>query len=47
MKEKLLDNLIYILIILLFMATLVELEIPFEQVFKFSRILLCIFKRGG
>ncbi len=35
MKEKLLDNLIYILIILLFMATLVELEIPFEQVFKF------------
>gem|GEM_PF-1385707 len=34
MKEKILNNLIYILIILLLMATLVDLQIPFEQVFK-------------
>lgn len=34
MKEKILDNLIYILVILLVMATLVDLNIPIEKIVK-------------
>ena len=34
MKDKILDNLLYILIIILLMATLVDLNIPIEKIIK-------------